>query len=47
MKDLLSESYGYIFEEALPQISDDFTKDYFDYLALGLGAGLFWGFGDE
>lgn len=43
---VISITLSIFFEEALPLISDKFTKDYFDYLALGLGAVLFWGFGN-
>ena len=43
---VISIALSLFFEEALPLISDDFTKDYFDYLALGLGAGFYWGFGN-
>ena len=35
------------FEEALPIISNKFTKDYFDYLVLFLGSVLFWFFGNK
>lgn len=44
---VISIALSLFFEEALPLISAVFTKDYYDYLALGLGAVLFWRFGSK
>lgn len=43
---VVSIALSLFFEEVLPQISNGFTKDYYDYLALSLGAVLFWFFGN-
>ena len=43
---VVSLALSIFFEEALPLLSEDFTKDYFDYLALGSGTLLFWKFGN-
>lgn len=44
---VISVALSLFFEEALPLLSNDFTKDYYDYLALGLGGVLYWVFGNN
>lgn len=44
---VISIALAIFFEEVLPLISNKFTKDYFDYIALAFGLILFWFFGNK